>query len=111
MDSIQDLGLSPETIAIGEALRKKFGEKEYTAARARAQFKRDMCSLLRHRRTDLQLDQKSMAKMLRTTQQQLSKYETGENSPSLERLYDLCTALNLEVVIRDRIDKKELICV
>ena len=35
--------------------------------------------------------------------------EVGENSPTVDRLYDLCVMLELELIIRDRNDGHELI--
>lgn len=104
-----DTYANPELLEIEEALKLKFGDKAFAAAMARAQFRADMSRLLRKRRMDLNLDQKSLAKILNTTQQQLSKYEVGENSPTLERLYDLCMALNLELIVRDKDEKNVLI--
>ena len=57
----------------------------------------------------MDLDQKDLAKKLHTTQQQLSKYEVGENSPTVERLYDICQALNLELIVRDKEKGQELV--
>ena len=57
----------------------------------------------------MHMDQKELAKKLHTTQQQLSRYEVGENSPTVERLYDICKMLDLELVIRENKKGRELI--
>ena len=90
-------------------LIEKFGAAEYTAARARARFKAELARTMKQRRIDMDLDQKDLAMKLHTTQQQLSKYEVGENSPTAERLYDICQALNLELIVRDKEKGQELV--
>ena len=47
------------------------------------------------------MDQKELAKKLHTTQQQLSRYEVGENSPTIERFYNMCAMLDLEMIGSD----------
>ena len=86
---------------IEKALAAKFGESEFAAARERAKFKLELARAVKRRRLEMNMDQKELAKKLHTTQQQLSRYEVGENSPTADRLYDLCKVLGLELVIRD----------
>ena len=90
-------------------LIEKFGAAEYSAARAQARFKAELARTMKQRRIDMDLDQKDLAMKLHTTQQQLSKYEVGENSPTAERLYDICQALNLELIVRDKEKGQEFV--
>jgi ribosome-binding protein aMBF1 (putative translation factor) len=91
-----------DTVDLERNLIEKFGADEYNAAMARARFKAELARTMKQRRIDLDLDQKDLALKLHTTQQQLSKYEVGENSPTADRLYDICQALNLELIVRDK---------
>lgn len=95
--------------ALDKALAEKFGAEEYATARARSKFKKDITQAIRKRRVDLKMDQKELAAKLHTSQQQLSRYEVGENSPTIERLYDLCEMLDLELVLRDKDDGHEIV--
>ena len=109
MNSITAYRRNQETEDLEQSLVEKFGAAEYTAARARARFKAELARTMKQRRIDLDMDQKDLAMKLHTTQQQLSKYEIGENSPTAERLYDICQALNLELIVRDKEKGHELI--
>ncbi len=100
---------NPDIDAINKALIKKFGEAEYTKAKERAKFRLELACAIKQRRIDMHMDQRELAKKLGTTQQQLSRYEVGENSPTIERFYDICTMLNLEMTIRDRENGRELV--
>jgi len=100
---------NPDIKAIEESLIKKFGEKNYKEARERAKFKLDLAQAVKRRRIEMHMDQKELARKLHTTQQQLSRYEIGENSPTIERLYDICKMLDLDIVIMDNKNGKELI--
>lgn len=94
---------------IDQFLIKKFGEKEYLQARERARFRVELARIIKQRRIELNMDQKELAKKLQTSQQQLSKYEVAENSPTVDRLYELCLMLELEMVVRDPQSGHELL--
>ena len=78
-------------------------------AKERARFKIEFAHAVKQRRIEMQMDQKELARKLHTSQQQLSRYEVGENGPTIERLYDLCVTLGLEMIIRDKENGRELI--
>jgi ribosome-binding protein aMBF1 (putative translation factor) len=92
---------NPDIDVIEKALIEKFGEVEYSAAKERAKFKHELARAVKERRIKLHMDQKELANKLHTTQQQLSRYEVGENSPTAERLYDICKMLDLELILQD----------
>ena len=100
---------NPDLDAINKALIEKFGAEDYAKARERAKFKLELARAVKQRRLDMHMDQKELAKKLHTTQQQLSRYEVGENSPTIERFYDICAMLDLEMIIRDKENGQELI--
>ena len=100
---------NPDIEAVENALIAKFGEEAYRVSKSKAKFKADMAHAMKPRRIELDMDQKDLAKKLNTTQQQLSRYEVGENSPTLERVFDLCKALKLELIVREKDHGKELI--
>lgn len=92
-----------------KALSDKFGAEVFTKAKERARFRLDLAQAVKQRRIEMHMDQKVLAKKLRTTQQQLSRYEVGENSPTVDRFYEICDSLNLEMIIRDKESGRELI--
>lgn len=100
---------SPELEALNNALIEKFGIEEFTLAKERAKFKIKFAHAVKQRRVEMKMDQKELAKKLHTSQQQLSRYEVGENGPTIERLYDLCVTLGLELIIRDKENGRELV--
>jgi len=88
---------------------EKFGEKEYEAVLSKEEFKVDLAMALSTKREALGLSQTDMAKEIHTTQQQISKYEKSSVSPTIERLYEMCKVLGLEIIIKDKEQKKELL--
>ncbi len=101
--------MSDDLEALNKALSDKFGAETFAKARERARFRLDLAHAVKQRRIEMHMDQKDLAKRLRTTQQQLSRYEVGENSPTVDRFYEICDSLNLELIIRDKDNGKELI--
>lgn len=100
---------NPETVEIEKALIEKFGAFEYAEAKERAKFKADFARAMKNRRIELNLDQKELASKIHTSQQQLSRYEVGENSPTIERLFDICKMLNLDLIVREKENGKVLL--
>lgn len=100
---------SPENQELENKLITKFGEQAFIASRERAEFKSKMASAVKRRRIDLHMDQSELARRIKTSQQQLSRYEIGMNSPTIERVYDLCKALDLEFILREKDKGTELI--
>jgi len=58
--------------------------------------------MLRRRRQSLKLTQEDMGKRVSLRQATISKLETGEPGTRLSTLFDVLTALDLEIVIRPR---------
>jgi DNA-binding XRE family transcriptional regulator len=102
-------GRNPELDALDRALADKFGAEEYARAQERAKFKLILARAVKQRRIEMNMDQKVLANKLHTSQQQLSRYEVGENSPTLDRFFEICELLDLEIVVRDRINGRELV--
>ena len=98
-----------DTEGLERNLIEKFGAAEYTAARTLARFIAELARTMKQRRIDMNMNQKYLAVKLHTTQQHLSKYEVGENSPTVERLCDFCQALNLELIVRDKLINQEFV--
>lgn len=98
----KDFKINPDLEALKKALMVKFGEKNFTEALERARFKFDMRLALHQRRLNMNLDQKELAQRMNIKQQQVSRYESGQNSLPLERLYDFIHALDLELVLKDK---------
>jgi len=105
----KDFKSNPDLEALKKTLMAKFGEKNFSEALDRARFKSDMMRVLRQRRIKMELDQKELAQRMNIKQQQVSRYESGQNSLPLERLYDFIHALDLELVLKDRHSEEILI--
>jgi len=58
--------------------------------------------IVRRRRQSLKQKQVQMSKLVRLRQATISKLETGEPGTRLSTLFDVLTALDLELVIRPR---------
>ena len=99
---------NPDLVALENAIIEKYGHEEFEKSMERAKFKSELARTIRQRRLDLNMDQKEVAKRLHTTQQQLSRYEVADFSPSIERLFDLCKVLNLKLEIKTA-DTNELL--
>jgi transcriptional regulator with XRE-family HTH domain len=52
---------------------------------------------IRRRRLALKMRQPQLAKVVGVTQQQVQKYETGQNRVNAVRLYEICKVLNVEI--------------
>lgn len=111
MNNQKKMTRNPDTEIIEKALVEKYGAEEYAKARARAKFKAELAHIMKQRRIELDMDQKELAVKLHTTQQQLSRYEVGENSPTIERVYDICQMLNLELIVREKDKGTVLVCI
>lgn len=109
MSNKTTINANPENLDLHKKLIEKFGEKEFAAAKERAEFKIEMANAMKQRRIKLHIDQSELARKIKTSQQQLSRYEVGINSPTLDRVYDLCKALNLELILREKDKKTELV--
>ena len=96
---------------IKKRLSEKFGEEEFSAAMERARIRADLMKVLRARRIECNMDQTELAALLNTNQQQISRYESGENNLSVDRLLVYAKALNLEIEIKDKDDDRVLITV
>jgi DNA-binding XRE family transcriptional regulator len=107
--SINDECNNRDNLELEERLQSKFGKKNLDEAKERAQFKMKVASAMRERRIYLHMDQSELAGLIRTSQQQLSRYEVGTNSPTVERLYDLCKVMGLELILRDKEKGTELV--
>jgi HTH-type transcriptional regulator/antitoxin HipB len=105
----KEFKINPDLEALKKALMAKFGEKNFSEALERARFKYDMRFALQQRRLSMNLDQKELAQLMNIKQQQVSRYESGQNSLPLERLYDFIHALDLELVLQDKQSGKILI--
>ncbi|MEA3422551.1 MAG: helix-turn-helix transcriptional regulator [Bacillota bacterium] len=90
---------------IGE---EKFGKEIYDKAKNEARINLEIMDFLTERRKSLNISQEEMGRLLRTTQEQISKYENSNNSPSLERFMKILDALNIDLIFVDRNKKKEL---
>ena len=53
-------------------------------------------------RKEHNMTQAQVAKALKTTQKQISKYETLEQSPSIAKLMELCNEIDIEIILRKR---------
>jgi DNA-binding transcriptional regulator YiaG len=93
---------NPITAEIEESLKKKFGDDEFAEAKERAKRRNELAQALRRRRIEMNMDQKAFAALIKTTQQQLSRYEIGENSPTVDRLFEICHYLGLEMIIQEK---------
>jgi transcriptional regulator with XRE-family HTH domain len=73
------------------AKRKKYAPRSPTAV--------DACigAQIRKRRLALKMLQPQLAKAVGVTQQQVQKYEIGENRVSAARLFEICKVLNVEI--------------
>lgn len=81
---------------------RQFGEAEFQAALDRARLKRELAMILRTRRQALGMDQRVLAERANITQQQLSRYENGRTSPSMDRMVELLKAMGLSLVIEGK---------
>lgn len=93
---------NPDLVKLQNEAIEKFGAEEWAKAREQTRIKRELAKALRERRIELAMDQKELAKYLHTTQQQLSKYEVGENSPTMDRFYEMCKYLDVDIVLKDK---------
>lgn len=107
--SINDECINQDNLDLEARLQAKFGKRNFDEAIERAQFKMKVANAMRERRIFLHMDQSELAGLIRTSQQQLSRYEVGANSPTIERLYDLCKAMGLELILRDKEKGTELV--
>ena len=64
-----------------------------------AGLERELLDAIVRARKSNKITQKELADNLRTKPQQLSKYERGQQAPSLSVLLKLCDALNLELTL------------
>ena len=62
----------------------------------------DMGHALRQARRERQLTQQALAELSGIRQETISKLENGSPGARLDTLFDLCTALGLEIVLDDR---------
>jgi len=53
-------------------------------------------------RKEHNMTQAQLAKALKTTQKQISKYETLEQSLSIAKLMELCNEIDIEIILRKR---------
>lgn len=90
---------------IGE---EKFGKEIYEEAKREARINLEIMDFLAERRKSLKISQEKMGSLLKTTQEQISKYENLNNSPSLERFIKILDTLNIDLIFVDRDKKKEL---
>ncbi|MCK5762872.1 MAG: helix-turn-helix transcriptional regulator [Clostridiales bacterium] len=90
---------------IGE---EKFGKEIYEKAKNEARVNLEIMEFLTERRKSLNISQEEMGRLLKTTQEQISKYENLNNSPSLERFMKILDSLNIDLIFVDRDKKKEL---
>lgn len=96
---------------IKKRLSEKFGKDEFSAAMERARIRADLMRVLRARRIECKMDQTQLATILNTNQQQISRYESGENNLSIDRLIVYAKALNLEIEVKVKDDDRVLITV
>ena len=88
---------------------EKFGREVYQKALDQKERELQLAELLAERRNQMNINQKDLAIFLDTSQQQISKYEKAESLPKLEVLLKILDKLNLEMVVVDRENKKELL--
>lgn len=61
----------------------------------------DYKEAIRAKREQLQLSQRQLAKMIDVSQPFINEIESGRKKPSLDVLYQICEALQLEIVFQD----------
>ena len=61
----------------------------------------DYKEAIRAKRGQLQLSQRQLAKMIDVSQPFINEIESGRKKPSLDVLYQICEALQLEIVFQD----------
>lgn len=88
---------------------EKFGEASYQESLNLKERELQLAELLAERRIQMNINQSDMAKKLATSQQQISKYEQAESIPKLDVLWKLLDILDLELVVKDKTEKKELL--
>lgn len=88
---------------------EKFGEASYRETLNLKERELQLAELLAERRIQKNINQSELAKQLATSQQQISKYEKAESIPKLEVLWKLLDLLDLEMVVKDKDEKKELL--
>ncbi len=67
---------------------------------------RQLGSALNQVRKIKKLSQANLSRLANLRQGTISKAESGISTTTLKTIYDICTALNLELVLRERESKK-----
>lgn len=63
--------------------------------------RKDICKLIRARRRELNKSQKQLATELGMPFQRISEIERGNTNLSIDRLINICNALNLKIDIKE----------
>ncbi|MCH4886332.1 helix-turn-helix transcriptional regulator [Acidaminobacter sp. JC074] len=103
------MNIKKQAIESGKAidmLQKKLeheqGKEEFVKNYHEAELNRKLMQSLSQTRKEQNITQSQLAKALRTTQKQISKYETLEQSPSITKLMALCNEIDIEIILRKR---------
>jgi ribosome-binding protein aMBF1 (putative translation factor) len=96
-----------QLISHEDALADEFRDPEFRAEWERTALARWLAVEVAHYRAEHDLSQRQLAERLGVHQSDVARMESGEHTPSLERLIRVASGLDVELMIDIRPQKKE----